>query len=224
MRRKFYSRCSDLVISTKIWISFQMFVVFSFLFVFFSPLGIYSNPPAFSRELNLKNGVLALQSLQRLLNFFESDAKSLNVDGLYGLRIGQGQLNALKEILAKPILLTDQNHQISSLAKQIERIANISLTQIEQDSSTYLHQFALIIYQPFVTEYRPRKILKHLIESGDRSDEFDEDESDKCFGQLLGRFEIRANHRTQTSFLFLLQVQITIVTLANVQSVNPVGT
>ena len=96
------------------------------------------------------------------LNFFEADANDLNLDGLYGVRIGQGQLNALHQILTSSVnnqvYLTDKNNIIYSLLTQIERIANISLSQIARDASSYLHRFSLVAYQPFITEYRPRKI------------------------------------------------------------------
>ncbi len=140
-----------------------------------------------SSELHLKYAGQALNALERLLNFFESDVNNLNLDGLYGLRIAQGQLNDLHDILNQHIYLTDKNHIISSLSKQIERIANISLNQIQRKDALYLHRFALVSYKPFIIEYQPRKIHKHLIETSERNSDFHEDESDKCFAELLGK-------------------------------------
>jgi hypothetical protein len=146
-----------------------------------------------STESNIKYGGQALNALQRLLNFFEADANDLNLDGLYGVRIGQGQLNALHQILTSSvnnqIYLTDKNNMIYSLLTQIERIANTSLNQIARDASSYLHRFSLLAYQPFIIEYQPRKIHQQYIENGERSSDFDEEESDKCFGELLGKLK-----------------------------------
>ncbi|CAF1178845.1 unnamed protein product [Adineta steineri] len=147
-------------------------------------------PISHTSESRIKYGGYALNALQRLLNFFESNADNLNLDGLYGLRIAQGQLNTLEQILIssrnKQIILTDKNHIIHSLSIQIERIANISLNTIAHEQSLYLHRFSLIVYQPFIIEYQTRKINKNLIEQGKRNADFNEEESDKCFAELLG--------------------------------------
>jgi hypothetical protein len=139
-----------------------------------------------SSELHLKYAGQALNALERLLNFFESDVNNLNLDGLYGLRIAQGQLNILHKILNSTSHITDKNNYIHSLSIQIERIANKSLIQLAEKSSFYLHRFALITNKPFLIEYESRKINKKYLETGDRRSDFDENESDNCFAELLG--------------------------------------
>ena len=128
----------------------------------------------------------ALNALERLLNFFESDVNNLNLDGLYGLRIAQGQLNILIETLNSSSRITDKNNYIHSLSIQIERIASRSLIELANTSSNYLHRFALITSKPFLIEYESRKINDKYVEHGDRTGDFDEDESDNCFAELLG--------------------------------------
>jgi len=166
-----------------------MVIIFIFLLIICTPIQIISS----SSELHLKYGSYALNALERLLNFFESDANNLNLDGLYGLRIAQGQLNHLHQVLTssinKQFYLTDKNHIIHLLSKQIERIANASLNEIEREASAYLHRFSLIAYQPFIIEYQVRKLDKDLIETEERISDFNEKESDKCFGELLGKIK-----------------------------------
>ncbi|CAF1487486.1 unnamed protein product [Rotaria sordida] len=167
-----------------------MLIKFIFIFIIYSSIQIVYSSNLFSHEFNIKNGGHALYALQQLLNFFESDANNLNLDGLYGLRIAQGQLNVLHQNLILSInkknSLTDKNNIIHSLSIQIERIANISLNRIAYEEKSYLHQFYLIVYHPFVIDYQSRKINKHLIEHGKRNSNFHEEESDKCFAELLG--------------------------------------
>lgn len=168
-----------------------MLIVFILSLINYAPIqGVHSsNLP--STELRIKYGVYSLNALQRLLDFFESDANNLNLDGLYGTRIAQGQLNALhQQFLAsvhEKVHVTDRSNIIHSLSTQIERIANISLTQIARESTPYLRRFSLVIYGPFSIDYQPRNINEKLIESGVRNSDFDEDESDKCFAELLGK-------------------------------------
>jgi hypothetical protein len=162
---------------------------FLFFIIYFSIDIVYSSTLP-SPELHIKYGGQALKALQRLLNFFESDIDNLNLDGLYGLRIAEGQLNTLHEILTsisnEKAHITDKNQYIQLLSLQIQRIANKSLTEIARKTSSYLQRFILVTSQPFLMEYQSRKINKNFIENGLRSSEFDEDESDSCFAELLG--------------------------------------
>ena len=156
-----------------------------------------SSLPVISRSVNPLPPVStqyageALKALQRLLNFFESDAQNLNLDGLYGLRIAQGQLDALNQILTSSSKegagISDRHHIIQSFIDQIERIANVSLSVIAREQQVYFRHFALVASQPFVIDYQPRRIQRDLIISGPRNSDFDEDHSDQCFAELLGK-------------------------------------
>jgi hypothetical protein len=163
-----------------------MYIQLFIFFIIYSSIQIVYSSTLPSPELHIKYGGQALNALEHLLNFFESDINDLNLDGLYGLRIAQGQLNILHEILNEKSHITDKNKYIQSLSIQIERIANKSLTEIAQKASSYLHRFILVANKPFIIEYELRKIKKHFIENGLRNSEFNEDESDSCFSELLG--------------------------------------
>jgi hypothetical protein len=143
----------------------------------------------------------ALAALERLLNFFESDANDLNLDGLYGLRLAQGQLNALQTIITNNEHkdLYDKNHLIRSLSMQIERIANQSLDEISRTASAYFERFRLITARAFTTDYDVRSVRSQLIEQGERSADFDEDDSDLCFSQVLGSDESLNSIQCQVS-------------------------
>ena len=143
-----------------------------------------------------------LQSLERLLNFFENDAKDLNLDGLYGLRIAQGQLLALQDDLRHRTtdrLFTDDRHLIDSFIQQIDRIGNQSLIEINRTDSSYLHRFVLLASRPFFAEFEQRRINHELVETGEKIGEFDEEESDQCFGELLGSNEATGTHPCSVS-------------------------
>jgi len=176
-----------------------MFVILIFILIICPNIQIIYSSGLPSPELHIKYGGHALSALQRLLNFFESDANNVNLDGLYGLRIAQGQLNALHESLTnKQSHLTDNNNIIQSLSAQIERIANVSLNEIAHEASSYLQRFSLIASRPFVIEYEPRKTHKDLIEYGLRKSDFDEERSDICFAELLGK-----SKKKQQRFYFI---------------------
>ena len=168
-----------------------MLIVYIVIFATCTTTQIIHGANIRSYDSYVRYGGRALHALQRLLNFFESDANHLNLDGLYGLRIAQGQLDALHQTVTssdnKQTSVTDKNNFIESLSKQIERIANVSLNAIAYQTSSYLHRFSLIVHHPFVIQYRTKRIDRHLIEKGARDPDFDEEESDKCFAELLGK-------------------------------------
>lgn len=187
--------------------------------IFSIPSEILSNPSDFSSKLNLKYGIQALDSLRQLLDFIESDADNLNLDGVYGLRIGQGQLNALHEQNNR---FTDKTQIVSSLSNQIERIVNRSLVKIEVNSPKYLHRFASFADGPFTIEYQRRSIDRNLIEKNERDDDFDEELSDQCFGELFGKNKHKKNKFSIFLVFFCIQVQMKMPIRRNVQLVNRV--
>ena len=128
---------------------------------------------------SVDEGIRAFKGLERLLNFFETDAENLNLDGLYGIRIAQGQLMFLQETFDQPKKI------FSNLLKQIDRIGNISLAAIERQQNDYFHRFQLIASRPFLIEFQQRKINEKLIDEGEKNSQFDEEESDRCFSQLI---------------------------------------
>lgn len=152
-----------------------------------------------------QSGGHALNALSRLLTFFESNADNLNLDGLYGLRIAEGQLHALEQGLTssddKHVRVTDRSHFVPSLLQQIGRIANASLAVIAREQAPYLHRFSLVASQPFVVPYQARKVRRDLIEHSERNSHFDEEESDQCFAELLGEFRQCSSIRN-SSFSF----------------------
>lgn len=178
-----------------------MYIQLFILFVIYSSIEIVHNSTVTSSELRIKYAGQALNALERLLNFFELDADNLNLDGVYGLRIAQGQLDILDEFLSnEKVQIVDKNKYIKSLSIQIERIVNRSLIEIARDSSSYLQRFLILINKPFIIEYETRKINQNFIESDSRNSEFDEEESDACFAQLLG-----STNRPNTTKCFITQ-------------------
>jgi hypothetical protein len=169
-----------------------MLFVIIFILIIYSPIHIVYSSPVPSADLRIKYGGYALNAFQRLLNFFENDANNINLDGLFCLRIAQGQLNALHQIITsstnRPIHLTDNNNIIPSLSIQIDRIANISLNEIARKTSFYLQQFSLLTSRPFIIEFESKEINKSFIENGQNKDSyFDGQQSNTCFSELLGK-------------------------------------
>ena len=145
-----------------------------------------------SSTLNIEHAGYALNALQRLLNFFERDSQNINVDGLFCLRIAQGQLISLQQLLTSAVIndegnyFTDQNHIIESLSQQIDRITNESWNEIVRRTPEYFQRFQILLSKPFTFESDAKKLQFNLIETNNKKDSFfDTVQSDACFSELI---------------------------------------
>ncbi|CAF0776339.1 unnamed protein product [Didymodactylos carnosus] len=138
-------------------------------------------------EIKDKYADKTLESLSVLIEFFEKHASDINLDGIYGLRLAQGQLLQLNDYLTKfKSKYTDQNLHIKKLADKIDSIANESLSTIKQNFFDYYIRFLPVASKPFICEYKQRPIREHLIRQDNLDSTFDEDTSDDCFAEVLG--------------------------------------
>ena len=154
----------------------------------------------------------AIETFKKLLvhlhmgvKFFERNYKSVNVDGLYGIRIAQGAIAKLdqnlkadksqvkSEFLSQVIL---RNNLVENLAIRLRNLANKIYNNVNQESPQYAGDFDLMINKPFVindsTDENPKFINKHLkrpvVEASVENDlitSFNEPFSDKCYSLLM---------------------------------------
>ena len=166
----------------------MLHIFVSFVLVQTVIYSISSSPVSISGDQRIQHASQTLNALQRVLDFFENDAKDINPDGVFCLRVAQGQLNALSQSLDSSTQLTDQKHIIQSFSTQIDRIAKKSIRQLADIDSVYFKRFSRLISREFMVEYRPRKLNQSLIEHNQEKDSFfDTELSDQCFSELLSQ-------------------------------------
>lgn len=129
---------------------------------------------------------LILYRFDKVLNFLENEYKSINLDGLYGIRTAQGALNDYKT------LNNDNKRIVKGLTNRLNALTNIALKQVQIDDKMYYDQFKYLIERPFdfhvnndiplnVTYYKQELNLKKL-------NNFNEKFSDSCYTLLLQSF------------------------------------
>ncbi|KAK3581739.1 hypothetical protein CHS0354_000124 [Potamilus streckersoni] len=76
-------------------------------------------------------------ALEKMLNFFGQDYSSINLDGLFGLRLGQGQLISTLEECQKRSCDRNLSIGLKTLLSKVEDICFNALPYVEQYDPTY---------------------------------------------------------------------------------------
>ncbi|XP_071093858.1 UPF0764 protein C16orf89 homolog [Haliotis cracherodii] len=135
-----------------------------------------------------------IDAVDRAIKFFSSDYSSINVDGLFGLRIGQGQIiEALKECGSRSCS-PELKDLLRRFRSELEDTCQKAMPYIEQESPDYFARFRDTIAKPYILKYRPFRF--HGMEDVEigHDNEYDEEEGDRCYARLLGTF--KENERT----------------------------
>ncbi|XP_064653093.1 UPF0764 protein C16orf89 homolog [Lineus longissimus] len=142
-----------------------------------------------------------LHAIQKVLDFFQSDAKDINVDGLFGIRVAQGQLadilqNALLGSVSLPLML---RVEVTSLVAEMERISDLVIQNL--GDTDYFKQFDPILGKAWNSSYSIRhvaldsvpqfvpEVLKKLVHN------YDEPRGDRCFMDMFGRARFPKSQR-----------------------------
>ncbi|XP_071180853.1 UPF0764 protein C16orf89 homolog [Mytilus edulis] len=132
-----------------------------------------------------------LSTVDRALTFFSSDYSSINVDGLFGLRIGQGQLIEAANVCAKKKNCGEYLKLLKSLTKQLDETCEKALPYIEQSDPDYYKRFEQTISKPYILPYTSTKFDSSVLSSirtGTNSS-YVEEEGDACYARIMGTFE-----------------------------------
>lgn len=129
-----------------------------------------------------------LKAIEKGVNFFSEDYSSINVDGLFGLRLGQGQLReAVRECRERscdPELLKN----LTSLDERLGTTCDSALPYVEATDPAYYNRFIKTINKPYITPYTSTLFEeKDDVEVGTNT-RYDEELGDVCFSRLMGTY------------------------------------
>ncbi|XP_076452210.1 UPF0764 protein C16orf89-like [Babylonia areolata] len=128
-------------------------------------------------------------AVERTLAFFSEDYASINVDGLFGIRVAQGQiLEAQKECQGSGSCPEDLQRRLQAIVDQFDTAAEAALSYVKEEDPQYFRRFLQVIDRPFLLPYR-QKTLQDLSKTpvGDDSS-YDEETGDECLSRIMGAF------------------------------------
>ncbi|RNA03266.1 hypothetical protein BpHYR1_041487 [Brachionus plicatilis] len=126
--------------------------------------------------------------LDKAIDFFEQDYESVNLDGLFGIRISQGVFIQLKQKTKSNWFFYSLNKAIPQFSNRISHLANKVHSNLISLSIDYVDKFNRLVDRPFISQ---TKIHSGLIEDSSlkvnfiKNASFNEKLSDECYLQLL---------------------------------------
>ncbi|XP_050407995.1 UPF0764 protein C16orf89 homolog [Patella vulgata] len=129
-----------------------------------------------------------LIGVERAAKFFSEDYSDLNVDGLYGLRLAEGQIiEAVKECEKK-----DCEEELVDTLRRLKEIVSTtsfrSLPYLQEADADYYKRFLPVIDKPYLLEYTPHHFHElDNVKIGTYED-YEEEYGDMCYARLIGSY------------------------------------
>ncbi|EDO43039.1 predicted protein [Nematostella vectensis] len=153
------------------------------------------------KDRELTNNLL--DALNRVLTFYDHDHKTVNLDGVYGLRVAEGSLKKiLEEFKGGKVFLSRRDfNSIRALWTRAGQISKRALPYLQKHNPAYFHRFKKQVSGPWLEFKAFRKLDVALIVPVNKREsiEFDEDTSDKCMEEMSGTGEIKVPCRLSDS-------------------------
>lgn len=133
-----------------------------------------------------------ISALDRVLDFYERDYKSINLDGIFGLRVAQGALlSIIKDVQDGQLRIEDNVlNRVKELYNKASQIAGHALPYLQRAAPEYFEKFRKQVADPWLN-FKPfagKELIKkeYNPEIKRTAIDFDESTSDECMSGLTG--------------------------------------
>ncbi|KAH3857312.1 hypothetical protein DPMN_099918 [Dreissena polymorpha] len=168
------------------------FVIF-LVFIFCLPIVYLDNVDDYLKAV--------LHSVDKIVNFYQSDYKNLNVDGLFGVRVLEGHLAAIiKDYESGKLQHLNQSQvdQMRRLKKTATTICDQALEHVRKDGEKYFSLMGMVLRTPwdnFDTSFKKVNLTLEWTQAeydrAKREVHMDESVSDRCMSELMGSHKPR---------------------------------
>ena len=125
-----------------------------------------------------------VKSLQNVADFYADNIDKVNLDSIYGLRVAQGCLESILEVLSVDSYFLPK---IASLHKIIKNASEHALPYLKNYQPDYYNQFKPIVDKPWTIFRDFRRLAsKSGIWNLEHFNDFDEKVSDNCMSEITG--------------------------------------
>uniref|UniRef100_A0A8C5V4B5 Chromosome 16 open reading frame 89 n=1 Tax=Microcebus murinus TaxID=30608 RepID=A0A8C5V4B5_MICMU len=131
---------------------------------------------------------LILSALERATFFLEQRLPEINLDGVVGFRVLEGQLRSVQAEWAQDALLQLLSLRVGALAAKLESLLQTSIFYLKLSDPEYLREFQPTLLPGF---WKLPRAWTHtdaslVYPTFEAEDSFSEDSSDACLVELLG--------------------------------------
>nr|XP_022336466.1 UPF0764 protein C16orf89 homolog [Crassostrea virginica] len=132
-----------------------------------------------------------LDNLEKQIAFFSADFSDINVDGLFGLRMAQGQLVAAVEAChKKPTCVAMYLSKLKKMEAQVGETSDKALPYVKNSDPAYYTRFLQTISKAWILPYQPTLFddaeLGSVVLGTNTS--YNEDYGDACYARVMGTF------------------------------------
>ncbi|XP_059146285.1 UPF0764 protein C16orf89 homolog [Physella acuta] len=166
-------------------------------FCFFSFVLLWANSVSHVRTAGIRSEpelpVLlskVLKALDRSVDFFGKDYASINVDGLFGIRICQGAvMGTIKDCTASQKCPEQLVNHLTSISDKLSFYGDSALSYIEEQDSNYFERFQGTINAPYQVDYQLESVGESPPPAGHDSS-YIETDGDVCFSSIMGTYKV----------------------------------
>lgn len=135
-----------------------------------------------------------IKAIGKAAEFFKDSYKDINVDGLFGLQVGEGQLKeSARRLTTTRWLNTSESwrNQLQKIITKMSDVLNLTLDNNLAKDNAYTEEFLRLLKQPFHFERQAQQIgisynsPPHHI---DQNLVYDENFGDNCLARVLGSY------------------------------------
>ncbi|XP_046521328.1 UPF0764 protein C16orf89 homolog isoform X2 [Equus quagga] len=152
------------------------------------PLWPSSLPPPDTPEGKATIAGFILSALERATSFLQERLPEVNLDGVVGFRVLEGQLQGVQEKWARDPLLQPLNLRVRKLAARLAPLLHRSIFYLRLSDPEYLREFQPTIQPGFwkLPQAWTHTNASMVYPTFQPEDSFSEEHSDLCLVQLLG--------------------------------------
>ncbi|XP_033733441.1 uncharacterized protein LOC117322612 [Pecten maximus] len=136
-----------------------------------------------------------VDALEKLVNYYKLNYEDLNVDGLFGLRVVEGQLNLLlrqyEEQGRHHNLSTDIISRLKDMKSVSSLASNNAVEYVRRDDEEYFQKLRFVVGKPWEFLKKHKELKNQLrwqpaLYLQRRKTKLNEDVSDRCMAELMG--------------------------------------
>lgn len=123
-----------------------------------------------------------LFALDNLVTFYESSYDGINLDGLYGLRVIEGQLTIVSGLTSD----SDLSNRLLRMSRRSHKCAERAIPFVRENDAKYFEQMQWLIDKPWLGSGPMKTVDTSLSwQNASKWGEFSETQSDACFNSLI---------------------------------------
>ncbi|XP_029651734.1 UPF0764 protein C16orf89 homolog [Octopus sinensis] len=130
-----------------------------------------------------------VHSIEKASVFFDEYQNNINVDGLFGIQVGQGQLLSIDKLLSKIHADEKLKEKIQQIIARMEVVIKLINNRNQKSMTSYSQRFKQLVTEPMEIPWVPRWLVDNQKPiSFEKLQVYNEEFGDTCLARVLGSY------------------------------------